>query len=309
MASSRHYFIDGFTPTKGLLGVVAFPYALKGKDTEYTTLYTTRDGQWGQQKFDFDSRSITYLMHGEYRAWWILGKRGEVVEITQGENSSELIADAGTGGKKLGHMNKITVIDGELYACGYNRQVYRRSNGIWAHMDQGLLYTGKKDGISLESMAGHSRSDIHAVGSAGEIWFFDGSLWRRCDSPTNVDLNEVGTFDQDKYIACGEDGVVLVGSKDCWKVIRNDEIEELWGAVSFKDVLYVAGFDGIGVIEDDRVKKLAIPGVKKVEGYRLRTCGNYLWSIGNDQILRFDGAHWEEIICPDNMKKISRKRG
>ncbi|ROM72885.1 hypothetical protein BK654_24475 [Pseudomonas brassicacearum] len=302
MTSSRHYFIDGFTPTKGLLGVVAFPYALKGEDTEYTTLYMTLDGQWMQQTFDFDSRSITHLIDGEYRAWWILGKRGEVVEIKQGPSSFELIADAGTGGKKLGYMNKITVIDGELYACGYNRQVYRRSNGTWMHMDQGLLYTGTKDGISLESMAGHSKRDIHAVGNAGEIWFFDGSRWRQCDSPTNVDLNEVATFDQDKYIACGDDGLVLVGSKDCWTVIQNDEVEgDLWGAVSFQDRLYVAGFEGIGIIDNNQVKKLAIPGVKKTDGYRLRTCGNYLWSIGNDQIMRFDGTHWAEIICPDNI--------
>src|SRR5262249_40427300 len=112
------YFIDGFSSRAGRLGVIAFPNQLKGKDVEFTRFYTVVNGQWGKKDFDFDSRSVIAVERNGSRNWWILGKRGNVVELVNGVPRIEQIPDAGTEADQHGYVNQLTEIAGELYVCG-----------------------------------------------------------------------------------------------------------------------------------------------------------------------------------------------
>jgi hypothetical protein len=298
-AKTKVYFIDGYSPTRGLLGLIAFPIHLKGQDIEFTRFYTTLNGQWLQMKFDFDTRSLTYLTNKSYKAWWLLGKRGEVVEIRGGIPRIENIDEAGTGPGKLGYLNKIAVIDGEIYACGYHRQVYKRQDGSWQHLGHGVI--DKSLGATFESMAGSGPRDIYAVGSSGDIWHYDGQLWRRCDSPTNQHLLDIHYANSEEIYVCGKNGVLLRGSKDKWDVIKNEDFsQDLWGVEVFNNQVYVASFMGLGIIIGDTIKPLDLGLRRQIAGYRLRQSEGILWSIGNDDIVYFDGQNWTELICPDN---------
>jgi hypothetical protein len=295
------YFIDGFSPRKGLLGVLAYPHSLKGTDVEFTRFYMTLDGAWVNREFKFDGRSVSYLPKGKKGAWWVLGKRGEVAEVGDGGIRTETIADAGTEPGKFGYVNKLIEISGELYACGFQRQVYRRDGGKWRHIDAGILSPTRTPTTSLESMDGTSEDNIYVVGAKGEIFHFNGKSWTHCDVPTNVDLHEVRCAAPDLVYACGENGVVLKGNARRWEIVPNDALDaELWGVEVFNDEIYVAGFGGLGKIEADAVIQVD-PGLgRHIDGYRLRQKDGLLWSIGTDDILRFDGTTWTELICPDN---------
>jgi hypothetical protein len=298
---TAHYFIDGFSPRNELLGVLGFPIALKGQNVEYAAFFTINNGQWKHQKFDFDGRSVAYVLDGQYRAWWLLGKRGELVEISANGPREEKIADAGTGGKRLGYVNKLARIAGELYVCGYRRQAYRHTNGQWVHIDQGLLAGQDVTDVSLESMDGTSANDIYAVGNEGEIWHFDGRAWQRIDSPTSVHLNEVHCGPDEVIYACGHGGLVVRGRGSRWDVLHNADLtDDFWGIASFRGQVYVAGYGGIARIDGNDLIPVDTGLGRTIRGYRLRTAPDVLWSIGNDDILRFDGTRWEEGVCPYN---------
>lgn len=281
-----------------MIGVLGYPNALQGTDTEFATFYMADSNEWVHQQFDFEGRGVVPLKRRDYSAWWILGKRGEVVEVTD-SCRQEQIADAGTGGNKLGYVEKIAVIDGELYVCGYRRQVYRREKGQWVHIDKGIL-AGKNDQLGFESIDGTSKTNIYAVGDRGEIWHFDGRRWDKIDSPTNLDLHEVHCVNPELVYAVGANGIVVRGGGSHWQVLQNEDLgEELWGVVSFAGNVYVAGYDGIAMIQGDDIVPVDT-GLGDIQGYRLRASQGVLWSIGNDHVLRFDGTTWSERVCPDN---------
>jgi hypothetical protein len=298
---TSHYFIDGYVSGTGTLGVVAYPNAFKGTDTEWTTLYTFKEPRWGYEKYDFDGRSLVSRPFEDDRSWWLLGKRGEVAE--QGDEVRvEQIPDAGTGPNRYGYVNKIALIEGELYVCGYARQVYRRESAQWVHIDQGMIGAVDAIGIGFESMDGRSHQDIYAVGLGGEIWHFDGRHWDQIDSPTNLHLADVSCVNGSLTYAVGNGGVVVRGSGTHWEVLQNPQFkEDLWGVVAFNGQVYMAGFGGIARIDGNDIVPVDTGLGKVIPGYRLRTGPpGVLWSIGNDNLLRFDGKKWEEIVCPDN---------
>jgi hypothetical protein len=283
----------------GTLGIVAYPHALKGTDTEWTTFYMFKEPDWGYKKYDFDGRSVVSRSLGDGRSWWLLGKRGEIVE--QGIRQ-EQIPDAGTGPGRYGYVNKLAMIQGELYVCGYARQVYRRERSKWVHIDQGMIAAVDAVGVSLESMDGRSHADIYAVGLGGEMWHYDGRLWDQIDSPTNRHLMEVSCVSPTLTYAVGKEGIVVRGNDTHWEVLQNPGFkDDLWGVVAFKDEVYVAGFGGIARIDGSDIVPVDTGLGKLMPGYRLRTGPpGVMWSIGNDHLLRFDGQKWEEIVCPDN---------
>jgi hypothetical protein len=299
---SSHYFIDGYSPRRGLLGVVAYPNALIGSDAECMTFYMLRDGVWGHQNFDFEGRSVLYLGDGYTRSWWLLGKRGEIVRLGITGIQLEQIPDAGTGPGKFGYVNKLALIDNEMYVCGHGRQVYVSRNGGWQHHDHGILVSPTEASVGFESIDGYAADGLYAVGLDGEIWFFNGNTWRQCISPTNVDLNEVRCIDKDKVCVCGQYGTVLIGSLDDWSIISNEEFHQhLWGVDEFDGEIYVAGFGGIARLNGVRLEVIETGLGRVIPGYRLRSKDGLLWSIGNDDILCFDGSNWTEVICPDNI--------
>lgn len=297
-ADTSHYFIDGFGGRADLVGILAYPNALKGSDVETVTFYMADETEWVHQSYELEGRGVVYLQRGDYKAWWVLGKRGEVVELTAKGARREQIPDAGTGGKKLGYVEKLALVDGELYAAGYRRQVYRRERDQWVHIDQGML-ASKGEQLGFESLDGTSRKDLYAVGDGGEIWHFDGKRWAQVDSPTNEDLHEVHCVNAELVYAVGANGVVVRGRGPRWEVLGSELEEDLWGVAAFQGKVYVAGYDGIARVEGDEVVPVDT-GFGEVQGYRLRATEGALWSIGNERILRFDGKAWTELVCPDN---------
>ena len=302
MDTSR-YFIDGYSSRNGVLAIVAYPNALKGTDSEHTTFYTTADGEWGAREFEFDGRSVTYASVPGTKGWWLLGKRGEVVHLQQGNPHRHDIAGAGTGPDKRGYVNRIAEIGGTLYVCGVRRQVYRRVDSRWEAIDAGIYEPSTGSGVSLEAIDGTSPQRLFAVGNNGEIWAFDGEGWRRRPSPTNAHLNEVRCLADGRVLIAGHGGTVLIGDGDgdVWDVISNKQFAEpLWGIEEFAGDIYVAGYSGIGKVVGDGIEPVDTGLGKTVLGYRLRAKDGILWSIGNTDLLRNDGQRWEQLVCPDN---------
>jgi hypothetical protein len=74
-------------------------------------------------------------------------------------------------------------------------------NGVSVRLDCGVqpLLTG-----SINKIWGNSCNDVYAVGSAGNIAYYNGTIWRKIESGTSVNLYDVwGTTDGKTVWACG----------------------------------------------------------------------------------------------------------
>ena len=301
---SRMTYLGGHSGRKGLLGVLAFPVDYPS-DSEFTMFYTTVDDNWWQLQFDFDVASITYMNRPDsnYKGWWLVGKRGEVVEFTGGKPRIETIATAGTGPKdKYGYLSQIRPIGGQLFVCGYRRQVYKRGGGNWKLISKDIL-DDRKNGPwnGFESIDGFSNDDIYAVGDEGEIWHFDGRNWNQCPSPTNQNLADVRCINGEVW-TCGDGGVILRGNKDGWDVVWGDEdpSENWWSLESFQGHIYIAGNDFLGFLDDGDIAEVDVGIKEKITTQTLHHKEGILWSIGEEDILAFDGKSWRELIPPEN---------
>src|SRR5438552_5054119 len=106
-------FIDGFSPRKELIGVVAYLNELNDQDAEFSRFYTILNGNWMHREIHQEIRSVVYTKQGP--AWWLLGKRGDVIQVTGSGVKSEAIVDAGTGPDKFGYLNRIVEVGGTLF--------------------------------------------------------------------------------------------------------------------------------------------------------------------------------------------------
>lgn len=302
--SNRMVYLGGHSSRKGVVGVLAFPEK-ESDEREFTVFYTTDGSQWRQLQFEFDVTSVTYMgsQHGNKEGWWLVGKRGEVVSIIGGVTSIDKIDTAGTGpGRKYGYLSRIRVIGNELYICGYRRQVYRQVGSSWKLVSGDIIDSGDIGPWNgFESIDGFAPDDIYAVGDDGEIWHFNGVSWHACASPTNATLADVRCIN-DIVWACGDGGIILQGRWDNWDVVWSDEepSESWWSLEYYGGHVYVAGDDFLGRLENGQVVPVSIDGKSDITTLELHAKDGILWSIGESDILSFDGTRWLEHVCPEN---------
>jgi hypothetical protein len=301
---SKMTYLSGYSGRKGLLGVLAFPTDFPS-GAEFTVFYTYLEGQWGQRQFPFDIASLTYLCDEQSGApaWWLVGKRGEIVEASGGDPVIVKIPTAGTGsGDKLGYLSDIRAIAEAIFICGYRRQVYCREGGDWKLISAAII-DRREHGPwqGFESIDGTAATDVYAVGDAGEIWHFDGRLWTQCDSPTNANLACVRCIAGEMW-ACGDAGIILRGDRNGWDVVWSDPEPSYswWSIEGHFGSIYVAGNSVLGVLRDGRVEVVDVGLGERPTTNALHARGGTLWSVGERHILSFDGTVWTEHQCPEN---------
>lgn len=296
MRSNKVYFVAGHSPRKGLFGVVSYLHELEDDEVEFSRFYMARDARWVNQEINEDIVSVSYTKRGDDWSWWLLGKRGDVISLSARGRISESISTAGTGAGKLGYLDQIREIDGQLYACGLRRQVYVRDDSGWSALSSGALAAERKYGF--RAIDGSSSSDIHAVGYVGEIWYFDGDVWRQANSPTNVTLEAIRYVGPEMCYACGKSGIVVRGYKDKWEIVDYAGKQNFWGVEVFQGKVYLSSTSGLYIVDQNGIQLLNLG--RKVEGRRLYSNGSELWSMENHELWVYDGASWQEVVCPDN---------
>jgi hypothetical protein len=294
-------FLGGYSARKGVLGLIAIPDEIG--DAEFCRMYSYNNGQWGRvpQDFDFTCRSITYLSEEKsgYKAWWALGKNGEVIEVKGGVASVDDIPGAGLNvPDPYGYMSVIRNIGGELYACGYGRQVYQR-RGQWTSIADPILTRETARGFLDMDGSGHDA--LYAVGYHGEIYFYDGTSWQPDDAPTTEHLTGVRCVGPDDVWVCGRNGVVLHGRYNRWQVIHDSAFTGNWWCVEeFGGRIYLASNTGLAYIDGVSIRPVDVGLDRSITTHRLHACDGLLWSIGVKDILVFDGQTWQEVVHPGN---------
>ena len=296
-------FLGGYSPRQGVLGVISSPDEAGSAPFCRFYTYNSSKDQWGigPEDFQFNCRSISYLQDDPagYKGWWLLGENGEAVEIRAGVATIEDIPGAGLEvPQAYGYLAAMRTIGGELYACGYGRQVYRR-RGQWSSIADPILT--REIARGFRDIDGTGGDAVYAVGYHGEIYFYDGKAWHQDDSPTTEHLTGVRCVGPDDVWICGRNGVVLHGKYNRWQVIQAPAFtENAWCVEEFGGRIYLVASEGLAYIDGTSIKRVDVGLGRDITTDRLHACDGLLWSIGSKDILVFDGKVWKEVLHPDN---------
>jgi hypothetical protein len=193
---------------------------------------------------------------------------------------------------KDGLVRSVKDINGWAYAVGYGGLVVKR-NGLaeWTRVDAGM-----GNGARLEAIHGFSEQEMYAVGVDGAIWMFERDSWRSIPSPTNVILSCVCCAGDGAVYAGGQDGLLLRGVKDQWVVMEQDVTRaHIWDLEWFRGRLYASTYSAIYELTANGLAPVDLKSKQPNTTYHLSSCDDALWSVGELDIVSFDGKKWSPI--------------
>jgi hypothetical protein len=228
-----------------------------------------------------------------------LGLGGEVLCAGSGDVHEEHICEGKEDSpENRGMMRGIRAIEGKAFAVGMQRQVYRRdAANVWTCIDQTARpEPGDENVYSFEGIDGFSQRDIYAAGRRGEIWRYDGRLWKKQESPTNMILTRVCCAGDGNVYACGRVGMLIRGRDERWEQIEHDRTkDDFWGIAWYNDHLYLSTMRGVFVLEDSELKPVSFGKDRPSSCFALSAADGLMWSIGAKDVMAFDGKEWTRI--------------
>jgi hypothetical protein len=183
-------------------------------------------------------------------------------------------------------------IAGYAYACGMNRQVYRRTaEAEWLAMHATESKKGEVAGF--EAIDGFDEKEIYAVGWEGEIWQLVKKKWVERESPVNVILTGVECAGDGVVYVCGQNGTLLSGRNDEWEVLEQNNLEDdLWDLCWFNKKLYVASMSYLYQLEGTELVPVEFGKDAPDSCYKLTEADGVLWSVGQEDLFSYDGKTW-----------------
>lgn len=196
-------------------------------------------------------------------------------------------------GKRHGGFRSVSQIAGKAYAVGFNGMVYRLDKSdYWTRIDDGLPAT-----FNIDAIHGYTDSDIYAVGNNGNLWHFDGKNWQKHELPTNLHLYAVNCAGDGVVYVAGDSGVLMKGNKSIWEIVDHDATEEdIWDLEWFNGKLYVSTLTNLYWLNGDQLEPVSFGKDKPKSFYQLSAAPGVLWSVGEFDIMSFDGQQWSRVV-------------
>jgi len=224
---------------------------------------------------------------------------------------------------EIGHLAKgITTIDGDVYAYGMVRSVFKRTatkkwENITSEEKHPNLYIDVKeseenfvgDWVGFSALDGFDQNNIYAGGNRGDFWHFNGNKWSQKDLPINSDISTIVCASNGLVYIGSRIGSVLVGRDDIWSVI--DESKQITHSSWFQNRIYFAAKNGrIYTHEEgdgsliEATFKSQYPDYMHHRIVGMASCDNCLVVYTEKQAYAYDGDHWHEIIEIPSLSKI-----
>ncbi|MCF7221869.1 hypothetical protein [Marilutibacter chinensis] len=299
-----HSIIGGVVRYHDLAYLLATDDALIEEGVAHTRVIVIDQGDWGGYDLDWLAGSAAVCQLPEEKFVLMERKGSGSWMCGGGEISGEVFDPALPPPSTRGYIRELRAIaddasGGMLYAAGTCRQLYRRdAPGRWTRLD--IWGDDDSDELlerSFESVDGYSTREIYTVGWEGEIWTFDGMQWQQLDSPTGRALYKVVCAPDGTVYAAGSEGVLVAGRGNQWRLIDHGATEEdIWGLAWFEGSLYLSTMEMLYRLVDGRLVPVDfgdcdIPSTC----HHLSAADGVLWSIGAQDVLRFDGTEWTRI--------------
>lgn len=265
---------------------------------DLTLMLRSLDGQWGS--YQIEAPSVSHCAYDEGgRHILSLSPFGQVhVGSPAGFSWEQVDADAATAPNRLRHMRAMARVGQHIVAVGMARMAYMRSpQGVWQRIDHSLRTGLPTSG--LLAVDGCDEQHIVACGFGGEAWRFDGRTWSQLALPTNLKLEQVRVVSPDLMAIAGAGGAMFLCEAGSWRVLPVTASKlTLWGLEYFEGRFYAADNAQIYVLEEDGLQPVALPFEHEVSLGRLKACDGRMWSVGDKDLLVFDGKTWSSVDCP-----------
>jgi hypothetical protein len=293
------------TPLKGMAirtGLVVLPdigyiYACDPKKEEkgvaHTYIFKWKAGEFSHVECEANLHAACVIHEPDYGRVAAAETGYYTVETRKGVSAGDIIEDSQPPAKKrrVSGFRSLSEIAKKAYAVGYQGMVYRLDElAKWTRIDEGL-----PDRFDIDAIDGFNPSDLYACGLKGALWHYSGRKWSRCDVPTDVNLNSIKCAE--KVYVAGEGGVLICGREDTWKVVDHGGTEEdIWDLEWFEKSLYVSADDGLYRLERDMLVSVDFGKDTPKSFYQLSAAAGVMWSIGEEDIMSFDGKKWIRIV-------------
>lgn len=258
----------------------------------HTIAFAWIAGQLVRDELPFNAHAVCFTP-APAESIVVLSEGGHYRILTPHNELTGNIHTAAGAAERFGGFRSLTTIANRAYAVGLEGMVYRLDdNAQWTRIDMGL-----PDTFDIEAIDGFSASDLYAVGYQGQVWHFDGKAWTVCRVPTRCNLNSVLCAPSGQVFACGRDGALLRREKNRWQVLPQNHLDStLWSLAWHGNQLYASSLRGIYRLVGDSLKSVDWGNMPKPTSYRLSAAAGVLWSIGERDILAFNGRQWTRVV-------------
>lgn len=265
------------------------------KGTPHTYIFKWKAGDFARVECDYNVHSACIIKAPEGGRVIISEPGYYAVETRKGVFGGDIIEESQptSSTKRVGGFRSVVEIEGKAYAVGYQGMVYRLDKPkLWVRIDDGL-----PGSFDIDAIQGFDESEIYACGLNGELWLYNGKRWSQCELPTDANLTSVECAGDGKVYVAGDKGVLICGRTDAWKVIDHGETDEgIWDLQWFKKKLYVSANDCLYRLERDQLIPIDFGKDKQKSFYQLSAAKGVMWSIGEEDIMSFDGKQWTRIV-------------
>lgn len=293
-------FSTGVVRNKNLAYLLATKDDLVKEGTPHTRVYYRFNGNWFGVDLNWTATSASVCVTPEER-FICTGDHGIVQVIGGGVSVEETIGSQPVFRSDRGPLREVRgIARGHAYAVGTKRQAYRRVGANkWVCIDESIQTPGADlTETSFESIDGFNESDIYAVGWEGEIWRYNGSIWRQLKSPTKLALYKVRCGSDGAVYACGQSGTLLCGRDNDWRIIEHGATtEDFWGLEWFGGKPYVSTAHFVYALNGKALERVTFDNQRPpATCYHLSAADGIMWSIGAKDVMEFDGNQWARVI-------------
>jgi len=201
-------------------------------------------------------------------------------------------------------VRNIRLIGQHFYAASSRRNIYRRnSKNSWEMISATPHQLDNPNNIATHAIDGFSENDMYMCGDFGDLWHYNGSIWKQLDPPCNWHMAFLICANNGMVYVGGEQGQLLAGKNGNWEEVITQELAFNKGYTAydmtfFKDTLYIAtGFSVYSLKENSWV---SVDGISSRSTLECIDSNSDIMIIGGkDKITIFDGKK-EEILYSDN---------
>ncbi len=232
--------------------------------------------------------------------------------IGSGVFDEEVLTSPLPNNPNRGNIRKIKTLNGYAYVCGGNRSFGKRlGKEEWLSHNSEIPHVkgaGRTEGF--DDFDGFSETDIYAAGGRGDVWHFNGDVWRQIPFPTNSRVKSVCCGgDGQVYISCYE-GMTFMGREARWKKIHNGGIPLGWtDMVWYEDRVWCTNDHGLWTIHEGKVARASgLPSEITVCSGSLYVNDGVMLLAGMGGAAFCENGQWQSIFLSGTLEKALRNQ-
>lgn len=265
------------------------------KSIPHTNIFSWDSGKVKEGRINYNAHSACLIRFPEQGVVDVSESGYYTVNSGSGTFIGNLFNNSSSSIPSLsGGIRSVSEINGIAHVVGEEGIVFKLEDvNKWKYIGNGLLKT-----FDVEAIHGFNESDVYAVGNRGQVWHYNGEKWKNIKVPTSKNLLAIKCVPDGSVYVAGRDGLLLKGKLGKWKEIELSITDNIWGIEWFNDALWISTFTNVYQLKNHDL----IPanfGKVKPSCYKLIAIESQMWSVGEFDIMSFDGKKWEKLIDYD----------